>query len=128
MPREFRVLIVTASGESWISEPLAREILNSSVRVDWEGKTVRITPKWVALGIQFLSTLIPTLVIEGLVLIAFGLASSRNWLVFLVVNLATQGILSAMLDVGASAGAGGIWDAAVFPALPYTGGAGDRGC
>ena len=30
-------------------------------------------------------------------------------------------------DAGASAGAGGIWDAAVFPALPYTSGAGDRG-
>ena len=55
---------------------MAREILNSSVRVDWEGKTVRITPKWVALGIQFLSTLIPTLVIEGLVLIAFGLMTA----------------------------------------------------
>ena len=125
MPREFRVLVVTASGESWVSEPLAREILNSSVRVDWEGKTVRITPKWVALGIQFLSTLIPTLVIEGLVLIAFGLASKRNWLVFLVVNLATQG--NPVGYIGASAGAGGIWDAAVFPALPYTGGAGHRG-
>lgn len=108
MPREFRVLIVTASGESWVSEPLAREILNSSVRVDWEGKTVRITPKWVALGIQFLSTLIPTLVIEGLVLIAFGLASRRNWLVFLVVNLVTQGILSAMLALPLAQGGFGM--------------------
>ena len=46
--------------------------------------------------------------IEGLVLIAFGLASKRNWLGFLVVNLATQGILSAMLALPLAQGGFGM--------------------
>lgn len=98
-PETFRILIVTRSGESWVSEPMEREVLNSSVRVDWKAGTARITPKWISAGIQFLSTLLPTLLIEGLVLIAFGLASKRNLLVFLAVNLVTQGALSAVLAI-----------------------------
>lgn len=97
MPSEFRILIVTRSGESWVSEPMEREVLNSFIKVDWKAGTARITPKWISVGAQFLSTLLPTLVIEGLFLIAFGLASKRNWLVFLMVNLVTQGVLSAVL-------------------------------
>lgn len=96
-PEIFRILIVTKSGERWVSEPMEREVLNSSVKVDWKAGTARITPKWISVGAQFLSTLLPTLVIEGLFLIAFGLASKRNWLVFLIVNLVTQGVLSAVL-------------------------------
>lgn len=107
-PRVFRILIVTKSGESWISEPMERQVLNSSVKVDWEAKTARITPKWVSVGIQFLSTLIPTLLIEGLLLIAFRLASKRNWLVFLVVNLVTQGALSAIMSNGLAQGGFGM--------------------
>lgn len=110
-PRVFRILIVTKSGESWISEPMERQVLNSSVKVDWEAKTARITPKWVSVGMQFLSTFIPALLIEGLVLIAFRLASKRNWLVFLVVNLVTQGALSAIMANGLAQGG--------FGAMPY---------
>lgn len=96
-PEIFRILIVTKSGETWVSEPMEREVLNSSVSVDWKAGTARMTPKWISVGIQFLSTLLPTLAIEGVILIAFGLASKRNWLVFLAVNLVTQGALSAVL-------------------------------
>lgn len=96
-PKVFRILIVTKSGESWVSEPLEREIFQSSVTVDWEKGTAKMSPKWVAFGTQLLATLLPTLVIEGLVLLAFGLSSKRNWMVFLAVNLATQGALSAFL-------------------------------
>lgn len=97
-PKVFRILIVTKSGESWVSEPMERQVLNSSVTVDWEARTAKLSPKWIAMGIQLLSTLLPTLGIEGLVLLAFGLASRRNWLVFLTVNLATQGTLSFYLS------------------------------
>ncbi len=97
-PKVFRILIVTKSGESWVSEPIEREILNTSVTVDWETHTARLKPKWVAMGVQLFATLLPTLGIEGLVLMAFGLSSKRNWLVFLSVNLVTQGALSLMLS------------------------------
>lgn len=96
-PKVFRILTVTKSGESWVSEPLERRVFQSAVTVDWEKGTAKMSPKWVAFGTQLLATLLPTLAIEGLVLLAFGLSSKRNWLVFLVVNLATQGALSAFL-------------------------------
>lgn len=99
-PKIFRILIVTKSGETWVSEPMKREVMQSAVTVDWAKGTARMSPKWAAFTIQLLSTLIPTLVIEGLILLAFGLSSKRNWLVFLIVNLATQGILSAVLANG----------------------------
>lgn len=96
-PKVFRILIVTKSGESWVSEPMEREVMQSVVTVDWEKGTAKMSPKWAAFSIQLLATLIPTLVVEGIVLLAFGLGSKRNWLVFLIVNLATQGALSAFL-------------------------------
>lgn len=96
-PKVFRIIIVTKSGESWVSNELERKVMQSQVTVDWEAKTASIMPKWAAFGMQLLSTLIPTLVIEGLLLLAFGLASKRNWLVFLAVNLVTQTALSAFL-------------------------------
>ncbi len=96
-PRVFRILMVTESGEKWISEPLEREVMHSLVTVDWEAGTAKMPPKWIALVRQLLATLIPTLVVEGLVLLAFGLSSKRNWLVFLLANLATQGALSWFL-------------------------------
>ncbi|MDE7220688.1 MAG: hypothetical protein K2O45_13905 [Oscillospiraceae bacterium] len=96
-PKVFRILIVTKSGESWVSEPLERKVFQSAVTVDWEKGTAKMSPVWVAFGTQLLATLLPTLMIEGLALLAFGLSSKRNWLVFLVVNLITQGALSAFL-------------------------------
>lgn len=41
-------------------------------------------------GVQFLSTLVPTLIIEGVLLWLFGFRARRDWLVFLAVNLVTQ--------------------------------------
>ena len=41
-------------------------------------------------GVQFLSTLVPTLLVEGGLLWLFGFRARRDWLVFLAVNLVTQ--------------------------------------
>lgn len=46
---------------------------------------------------QFLSTLIPTLLVEGALLWLFGFRSRQDWLVFALVNLATQLGLPAAL-------------------------------
>ena len=52
-----------------------------------------------AYALQFLCTLLPTLLIEGLLLFAFGYRSKRSWLVFLLVNLVTQGGFAVYLAV-----------------------------
>ena len=96
-PRVFRILIVTRSGESWVSEPMERETMNSAVKVDWAKKTAVMPPVQALYVLQFLSTLLPTLLIEGLIFYAFRFPGRKNWLVFLLVNLVTQGALSVIL-------------------------------
>ena len=49
--------------------------------------------------LQFLCTLLPTLLIEGVLLLAFGYRSRRSLLVFLLVNLVTQGGFALYLAV-----------------------------
>lgn len=97
IPRVFRIAIVTESGESWVSEPMERQLMNTAVKVDWEKKTAVMPPVQVLYVLQFLSTLVPTLLIEGLIFYAFRFPGKRNWLTFLFVNLATQGALSIVL-------------------------------
>lgn len=100
VPDTYRILIVTKSGESWVSDTLHRATLQSSVTVDWAAKTVSVPPAVVAYALQFLCMLIPTLLIEGvLLLLAFGYRSRRSWLVFLLVNLVTQGGFALYLAV-----------------------------
>lgn len=98
VPDTYRILVVTKSGETWISGVLERKALQSSVTVDWAAKTAKAPPAWVGYVLQFLATLLPTLVIEGALLAVFRLGSRRNWLVFLLVNLATQGALAVFLS------------------------------
>ena len=99
LPRIFRIVIVTRSGESWVSEPMERKMMNSAVKVDWAKKTAMMPPVQILYILQFLSTLLPTLLIEGLIFYAFRFPGKRNWLVFLLVNLVTQGALSYVLCV-----------------------------
>ena len=88
VPDVYRVLMVTKSGETFLSEPMERQALQSSAAVDWAAKTVKTPPLWKGYIVQFLATFLPTLAIEGLL---FRLWSKRNALVFLGVNLLTQG-------------------------------------
>lgn len=94
VPDTYRILIVTESGESWVSEPYTRTVLQSSVTVDWATKDIVIPSTAVGYMLQFLATFAPTILLEGLVLLAFGLAKRRNWKYFLLLNFVTQGALA----------------------------------
>ena len=99
VPETYRILIVTKSGESWVSDTLHRATLQSSVRVDWAAKTAAAPSAGTAYTLQFLCTLLPTLLIEGALLLLYGYRSRRSWLVFLLVNLVTQGGFALYLAV-----------------------------
>ena len=114
VPKRFRVRIVTQSGECWESEMMERETLQMGVRVDWGEKTAKIPPVWAAIGLQFLSTLLPTLVFEGLVLVLFGYEWKKNWKAFLLVNLLTQGALALYLAQGVVRGGWNAYSAAIY--------------
>ena len=101
VPEEFRVLLVTAEGEVFLSQPYTRRLLQDSLTLDWEGRTIRQRPPALAWLAQLLSTLLPTLVIEGLLLAAFGCFCRRNFLVFLIANLVTQLAFTAVLSLPA---------------------------
>lgn len=109
LPSTFRILLVTKSGETFLSEPMERQALQCSATVDWAAKAVKSPPLWKGYIVQFLATFLPTLAIEGLLLLLFRLWSKRNALVFLGVNLLTQGGLTLWMSVGVvHGGANGI--------------------
>lgn len=94
VPDTYRILIACADGETWVSAPITRTVLQSSVTLDWATKEITVPPTWVGYLLQFLATFVPTILLEGLLLIFFRLADRRGWLVFLLVNLITQGALA----------------------------------
>lgn len=95
VPDTYRVILAAEDGSTWVSGVLERTVLQSSVTVDYETKAVTVPPVWRAYAVQLLTTLTTTLVIEGLLLVLFGFwKQKRNWLVFLLVNLVTQGGLA----------------------------------
>ena len=81
VPAAYRIIVVTKNGESWVSEVLHRAALQSSVTVDWTEKTVSTPHAVSAYALQFLCMLLPTLLIEGILLFCFGYRSKRSWLV-----------------------------------------------
>ena len=101
VPRTYRILIMTESGEIWMSDIYSRTALQSSVTLDWETKEVDLPPVWVGYSLQFLATFVPTLLMEGLILLLFRYRQKRSWAVFGIANLTTQGALAVALSIEA---------------------------
>ena len=99
VPDTYRIIIVTKSGESWVSDTLRRTVLQSSVTVDWMAKTAAAPGAAAAYVLQFLCMLLPTLLIEGALLLLFGYRSRGSYRSFLLINLVTQGGFALYLAV-----------------------------
>ena len=90
VPNEFRLILVKEDQTVTLSDRIRRDTLQ--VHVTWDFASNQIsqpTPFWAYL-IQLLGTLLPTLLIEGVLLLLFRFPLKENWLVFLLTNLATQ--------------------------------------
>lgn len=98
VPSTYRIILVTQSGKVWVSDILNRRVLQSSVTVNWSDDTSAVTvsvPSTIpGYLLQFVATLVPTLLIEGILLLLFQYSWKRNWKVFLLVNVFTQGLLA----------------------------------
>lgn len=91
LPRTFRLAAATAEDAKAMDEPFTRTRFYTNVVYDWAANTLTYaTPAPLLWAAHFASTLIPTLIIEGLVLWLFGFRAKRSWLVFLCVNVVTQ--------------------------------------
>lgn len=90
LPETFRVAAATADVAQAAETPYTREFVGNIV-YDWQANTVReATPAPLRFLIRLAATLAPTLVIEGVIFWLFGFREKRSWLVFLLVNAATQ--------------------------------------
>lgn len=90
LPGEFKLVAATAD-EAKLSELFIRDRFYTNAVYDWEANTLTyVTPTPLFWGAQLASTLIPTLIVEGLILYLFGYRAKRSWAVFLIVNVVTQ--------------------------------------
>ena len=109
LPETFRIAVSSAGGAQATEEPFTRTVFHTELVYDYAGNTITRSTSTAGYYLtQFLSTLIPTLAVEGILLWLFGFRSRRSAAVFLAVNLVTQAALhillgSAILAVGAHA-------------------------
>ena len=109
LPRAFRIAVSGPDGAQATDEPFTRTVFYTHLTYDWETNSItRDTSPAGFYGVQFLSTLVPTLIIEGVLLWLFGFRARRDWLVFLAVNLVTQAglhlwIAADLISIGDSA-------------------------
>lgn len=98
LPDTFRVAVATADETRAAETPYTREYF-SNIVYDWETNTMReATPAPLRFAVRLLTTLVPTLIIEGILLWCFGFREKRSWTVFLTVNAATQLALHLFLS------------------------------
>ena len=109
LPRTFRIAVSGPGGAQATAEPFTRTVFYTHLTYDWETNTITSATSPAGFyGLQFLSTLVPTLIIEGILLWLFGFRARRDWLVFLIVNLVTQAglhlwIAADLVSIGDSA-------------------------
>ena len=103
VPSTYRIILATESGKVWVSDILNRRVLQSSVTVNWSDDTSAVTvsvPSTIpGYLLQLVATLVPTLLIEGIILLLFQYSWKQNWKAFLLVNLITQGLLAIASSV-----------------------------
>ncbi|MCI2107069.1 MAG: hypothetical protein LKK00_10230 [Intestinimonas sp.] len=98
LPATFRIAVSSADGTvQAVSRSFTRTAFHTSLTYDYASNTIsQVTPVWLSYLVQFISTCLPTLVIEGLFLMLFGFSLWENRMVFLTVNLITQALLTTV--------------------------------
>lgn len=90
LPDRFKIILMTKSGKATVSDEIKLETFYTTMTFDaLTGKTTK-TDTFILYVTQFLSTFIPTLMVEFVVLLMFGLYSKHNLKVFFIMNLVTQ--------------------------------------
>ncbi len=97
LPETYRIMIVTQSGETHVSDPFIRRAMQSSITYDCASGTGEIPPLWRQYLSQFACTCLATLLIEGALLLLFRFSLKENSLPFLLVNVGTQIFLTAVV-------------------------------
>lgn len=97
-PEIFKVIIVTESGIVKVSDVVKKTVYQQTFSLDFSDMTVKTSQSPAkSYFIQFASTFLPTIIIEFLLLFAFGLSPKKYWWAILAVNFATQLLLTSVL-------------------------------
>ena len=104
-PEDMAVALVAKTGGETISVPLDNGTLtrdtgsyyNNLCVLDLSSGTLTLGAPWWRQPALVALRLALTLLLEGLVFLLFGYRQRRSWIVFLVVNLITQGAVNALL-------------------------------
>lgn len=97
VPEDFKIITVSSSGTVTVSREIHRNTFQTSVYYDFNTGSVTQRSLAVSYLLQFLMTCLPTLLIEGAILLLFRFSLKGNFRVFLLANLATQAMLTAVL-------------------------------
>lgn len=89
--KPFRIAVANAESAQATQEPYVPNETFINLVYDWQTNTVsEATPSPLRFLARLASTLVPTLIIEGLIFWLSGFRTRRSWLVFLAVNVVTQ--------------------------------------
>ena len=96
VPSTFKVMIVNESGEVTVSNEVTAKIFHSRCEYDYSTNTLKevYVPSFGSdFFIETVLYLAITLVVEGIILLCFGLFRKKNLKYFLIVNITTQFLL-----------------------------------
>ena len=74
---------------------------NSLLTLDFASETLTVGQRWWRQPVLTAVRILLTLLVEGVIFFAFGFRSKRGWILFLLVNLITQGWLNYIINSGA---------------------------
>ena len=103
-------VIRVESSEKSFSCPVPADVgrrYNSLLTLNYETQTLTVGQRWWRQPILTAVRVTLTLLVEGLIFLAFGFRHKRSWIVFLIVNLLTQGWLNYIIN--SSAFSNGYW-------------------
>ena len=85
---------------------------NNLLTLNFETQTLTLGQRWWRQPLLTAVRITLTLLVEGLIFFAIGFRSKRSWIVFLMVNLITQGWLNYIIN--SSAFSNGYWILALY--------------
>lgn len=90
VPDTYRIAIVTEKGDTRITDVLTRDLLQERMTYNYRTGEIDKAPVAIAYAIQFASTFLATLLIEGIILLIFKFPFGQNRTIFFLVNFITQ--------------------------------------
>ena len=100
VPDEFKIIIVTESGQIKVSDVIKRKTMEISLTLDCNDMSHTSKPVWTAYIAQFAITFSVTIAVEFIVLAIFFMARKANLKPFLHMNIITQLLLTAFMSTG----------------------------